>query len=153
MAEEVPQIQALVRTAGEATALAELTAWGLRAPAAAVWLAYAGMRTTGARSCDYSDRSWSVPVWCIAGRERRTDTDTHRDRDRILRLPMSELLPTTTVLRAQLRERLLRAAAVLADGQWAAVDALALTRNTVTDVLVVIDTVTTSPVLAPTWPA
>jgi hypothetical protein len=66
---------------------------------------------------------------------------------------MSELLPTTTVLRAQLRERLLRAAAVLADGQWAAVDALALTRNTVTDVLVVIDTVTTSPVLAPTWPA
>jgi hypothetical protein len=66
---------------------------------------------------------------------------------------MSELLPTTTVLRAQLRERLLRAAAVLADGQWAAVDALALTRNTVTDVLVAIDTVTNSPVLAPTGAA
>jgi hypothetical protein len=66
---------------------------------------------------------------------------------------MSELLPTTTLLRTQLRERLLRAAAVLADDQWAAADALALTRNTVTDVLVTIDTVTNSPVLAPTWAA
>ena len=62
-------------------------------------------------------------------------------------------LATLVILRTQLRDQLLRAAAALADPQWADADALALTRNTVAAVLAMVDTVETSPMLAAAWAA
>jgi hypothetical protein len=67
---------------------------------------------------------------------------------------MPEITQVTLVsLRTQLRDQLLRAAAALADPQWAAADALALTRNTVAAVLATVDTAETSPMLAAAWAA
>ena len=78
----------------------------------------------------------------------------HDDHFHVLRLVMPELGPTPArVLRAELRDQLLRAADALANEQCADVEALALTRNTTAAVLAAVDTVATSPFFARGWAA
>jgi hypothetical protein len=61
---------------------------------------------------------------------------------------MPEIPPTTlSLLRAELRAHLLRAAAVLADARCDDAEALALTRNTTAAVLTTVETVMASPLL------
>ena len=63
---------------------------------------------------------------------------------------MPEITPVTLfLLRSQLRAHLLRAAEALADERYADAEALALTRTAAAAVLTAVDTVATSPLLAP----